>query len=488
MGGGSAMRRNLILAFCIFAATISLSPLCKTPAVKPEAKPQIEPLPQEAVIYLDALAAFNKTEGRRSMEPLYTAATIAADTLIMGNGDQKSSYVERINDKTFAAIREKLTGLEVWIGSDTFGAGPDLDFFLDLAHKRGLDADIAFFTLLKAQSDGVDPIYFYRAWDFGGCVKYGSLLLTEGYSKWSKFRKQFPQSYIEESSGKMRDIEYDIMHGIDSCGGKDDVMREFRAFFKQVDDPDLETALLKRMGDIENGTSGMRYNQFFGVAKKEPEPLPPPVTEYIDALETFKKAEGAMSTEPLYNLAWNAAEAMMTSYSDKQPPYIMRVNDQVFASIQEKLPGLVLVRDSEDFRIYTDDEYFMKISLEKGSKADIDFFSLQVQQSKDGCPNYTDSGCIKYGSLILVDNYSKWLNYRKKYPECYMDETQRELFSIRIHFLDGYNLCSCHGSKEVLKEFRVFLKMVDDPALKEAVRWHIGKIEKGTSKIKFNCK
>jgi hypothetical protein len=485
------MRRNLILAFCLFAAMLSLSPFCKTPGAKPTAKPQLEPLPPEAVIYLDALAAFNKTEGRRSMEPLYTAAMIAADALTMGNGDKQPSYVELANDQTLVAIRKKLQGLEVWIGSDTYGAGPDLDFFLALAEKKGTDADKAFFSLLKSQSDGSDPVYFYRTWDFGGCTKYGSLLLTDGYSKWSKFRKQFPQSYIEVSSETMRDIEDQFTRGTSSCGDKDDVMREFLAFFKQVDDPDLETALLKRMGDIANGATVMSYNVSPGTVKKEPGPLPAPVMEYVDALETFKKTETTMSTEPLYNLAWNAAEALMASYEDKQPPFIMRVSDPVFASLKEKLPGLVLLRDSENYLIYTDDQFFLKLALTKGSKADVEFLSLEIQQSKGGCSNYNyndDSGCTKYGSLILVDNYSKWLDYRKKYPECYMDETQRELFSIRIHFLDGYNLCACSGPKEVLREFRAFIKLVNDPALKEAVRWHIDKIEKGTSKIKFNCK
>lgn len=252
------MRGKMMIAVFFLLAIFSLNSFCKTPAAKQKTK--MDPLPPEAVQYLKALEAFNKTEGRRSMEPLYESAYVAAHALTIGFGDKDWDYIERnVSDEiTLAEVQKQVPGIEIDWWSESHSANPDMEYFLALAEKKGLEADTAFFSILKEQFDGNWANYIKATWDLGGCTKYGSLILTSNYTRWADFRNQYPQSYIERSSEIMRNIEFEFTRGINSCGDKDDVLREFRAFVKTIDDPDLEIALLKRMGEIENGTSDMR--------------------------------------------------------------------------------------------------------------------------------------------------------------------------------------------------------------------------------------
>jgi hypothetical protein len=489
MGSTSIVR--IILAVFLSIAMFSLIPLCQTPtAVKPE--PTLEPLPPAAVEYLDALAAFNKTEGPKSMENLFNKAKAAATELARIDNRTDSSYIERINNTNLAAVRNQLPGLVIHSGPDTTGAWPNYGFFSELAKKKGLESDITFFTILEEQYRKEylygEINYIEELGGYASCAKYGYLIMSRDYESWLKYHKQFPNNYNKTVAEEMKDIEDLFTDPHLACGSRMEVIYEFIRFLEMVDDPALKTAVNTQYELIRNGNNSSCQMRF----KLSLEPLPPAAVEYLDALAAFNKTEGPKSMGPIFDKAQTAAKALVSNPDDdlKQLCYISRIDEEDVPALKTRLTGLDF-NNEEWLGAWPDYDYFLRLAEKRGLEEDIALFTLLKAQYDHGRKSYVYpfgdfQGCTIFGSLKLTNSYAKWLDYKKKYPASYREMVENEMRDIEREFTDTSP--SCNSRDDVIKEYRAFLKELDKSELRDDLEEQLESIEKDKSDMQFNIR
>ena len=110
---------------------------------------------------------------------------------------------------------------------------PDLKFFAQLSKTRGTKTDTAFFALTREiRPDNVWAAYYEQQTDVTGCTIYGSGALTSLYGKALRFKKTYPQAYVEDIDEEINEILRQFTDNLCACGGRDTVLKEFRLFIR----------------------------------------------------------------------------------------------------------------------------------------------------------------------------------------------------------------------------------------------------------------
>lgn len=231
--------------------------------------------------------------------------------------------------------------------------------------------------------------------------------------------------------------------------------------------------------------------------KPEQEPLPKAAVEYLDALAFVEKAKGHMSIEELYNKAIIASDTLNKWDNATDTSFVSRWFGKDRAPyLEDQMVGL-LIWDSPEFEpgAFPDIKFFLQLAVKQGLDEDIAFFKILNEQYPTGCmeiinqsANYflDHGGGIKYGFLILTKDYSKWLDFQKKYPNSYKKSVAEYMGRIAGEFL-GDCLCAYSKREDVIKEFKTFLKLELDPQLKAGVEKCMQGVESGKTKIDVDC-
>ncbi len=178
---------------------------------------------QLAIKYQVLLKKIEAETGRTSLEPLVD---------FQNQFSERLREVEELSEKDFKSFEKHMRGFLVNRDEIIF-VKPDNEFFLRLAKKRGLPADIAFFELRNTlRPDGVWSAYTLPQTDYSGCTRFGTGKLTELYGRLNSFKENFPTSYIQITDEELGYVVEDLTVGTCACEDSRSATKEFELFLK----------------------------------------------------------------------------------------------------------------------------------------------------------------------------------------------------------------------------------------------------------------
>ncbi|HVA81004.1 MAG TPA: hypothetical protein VNF29_08770 [Candidatus Binataceae bacterium] len=211
-------------------------------------------LPPSVDEYAAALAAIDKSHRRQSLEPLFEIAIQSSPRI--------QASLDTLSAAEFAALRKKMPGLQMIRGADAV-VRPSADFFRNLARRKGLKADRAFFAIYartEPDSSPVFPAYVTQQSDSSGCTRFDGPLLVGLYRGWLDFRTQYSDDYAIEAQGELDSIDAELAAGICACGSRAQVETGLEAFAKAFPDLPLTPKIRTRVDRIGTGVSHIRFN------------------------------------------------------------------------------------------------------------------------------------------------------------------------------------------------------------------------------------
>lgn len=195
--------------------------------------------------YSRALGNFQSQKSRMSIESLMRKGKAVAERL---------DELEDLSDAEYALLEKKMKGFVV-NREEVLFIKPDLKFFALLSARGGTKTDTTFFALMRViRPDDVFPVYTERQTDVSGCTIYGNGMLTVLYGRALQFKKTYPRAYTPDIDEEINGILEEFTTGdICACGGREQVLKEFRLFIrtfpKDKNTPEIKknlAALLKR--------------------------------------------------------------------------------------------------------------------------------------------------------------------------------------------------------------------------------------------------
>jgi hypothetical protein len=199
------------------------------------------PLPVDSIYYLGLTAARNLVD----------------DTPLGPWG----SILEGLSDADYAKVQADMVGFNLNREEVVF-AEPDPLYFIRLSSQRGDSTSAAFFEACRQTSPW--PSYIEQQTDYSGCVKFGSLELVRSYRLWARFRRSHPRRYEDRVEHFLTDVEETLTRGTCACGGKEETLREFRAFVGEFPSTPIAPQVRERIKALETGTSDIRYHCISG--------------------------------------------------------------------------------------------------------------------------------------------------------------------------------------------------------------------------------
>jgi hypothetical protein len=214
------------------------------------------------------------------------------------------------------------------------------------------------------------------------------------------------------------------------------------------------------------------------------------VDDYFRALATFRETEKRQSLEPVFAAGLKACQLMQTSATPGGASFLESQTDDVLAPLLNKMPGFD--RGGEMGQgLMPVWEFFQRAANEKGTPADVAFFTLMLDTRPNGSfPAWVtqttdDSGCTSYGSGALTALYGRWNAFQHDFPRSYRVETESALQTIVEEFTNGD--CACGNRKSVVSEFDLFLHAYAADPVSESLRNRLTGIQDGSVPIRYNC-
>jgi hypothetical protein len=162
-----------------------------------------------------------------------------------------------------------------------------------------------------------------------------------------------------------------------------------------------------------------------------------------------------------------------------------------FDRLAGDLRGVVLGR-SEIVFVEPDAPYFAKLAATDGDEADRAFFealtatrprpvwSVYVEQQTDF------SGCIRFGSMALVDTYRRWLEFRRQFPDRYAAGVRAEIDAVSFQLTES--TCACGDLASVERELDRFVRDYPSAPIRSKVEIRLKAVRARTSLVRANCK
>jgi hypothetical protein len=106
--------------------------------------------------------------------------------------------------------------------------------------------------------------YIEQQTDYSGCTIYGKDILTRLYGKARQFRRQYPSAYNSDIKEEITDMKSEFTDGTCACGDSNGVIKEFQLFIKTFPGDEITPIAKKRLTDIQNKKTAIRFNCLSG--------------------------------------------------------------------------------------------------------------------------------------------------------------------------------------------------------------------------------
>ena len=190
--------------------------------------------------------------------------------------------------------------------------------------------------------------------------------------------------------------------------------------------------------------------------------------------------------ENLLVLGRKASDALIRPPRGDNDNVLERLSGEEFQQVVLKMKGFFVNRE-EAYYVQPDPNFFITLAKRIGDQASVEFFEGYNKTIPNTWPVYIEqqtdySGCIRFGTMSLVDTYARWDAYSKKYPTRYPKEVMNFIRNVEDDLSDG--TCSCNDKKSAVQEFNAYIQAF--PRAKIAARLHerVDQIQQGKSDIR----
>jgi hypothetical protein len=216
--------------------------------------------------------------------------------------------------------------------------------------------------------------------------------------------------------------------------------------------------------------------------------VPEAVSAYSRELTAIRLGKN-INVEDLLKSGRKAAHALVTPKNPGTQTLLEELSEEEFRAVAEKMEGFWLNRQ-ETIYVEPDPSFFLTLAQESGDQPSIAFFKAFGRTFEHGWPVYhqqqTDySGCIRFGSMSLVDAYRTWSSYRQNHPNRYSEEVQNIIKDLEENLTEG--TCSCGRAPGAVQEFEAFVRAFPNSLSSKRLRVRINQIKKGKSNIRWKC-
>jgi hypothetical protein len=161
------------------------------------------------------------------------------------------------------------------------------------------------------------------------------------------------------------------------------------------------------------------------------------------------------------------------------------------AVLRSDLRGVLLERDEAVF-VEPDCPYFAALAEARGDAADRAFFSaLSATYPASVWPVYVNQqtdlgGCVRFGSLSLVDTYGTWSAFRRRYPARYSAAAGREADAVALQL--ALSTCACDSVPDVERELEEFIQRFPRSPVRPAMEQRLNDLRAGRTTIAPHCR
>src|SRR5262245_61357858 len=221
----------------------------------------------------------------------------------------------------------------------------------------------------------------------------------------------------------------------------------------------------------------------------------PPITPQ-QAIKTYRAAIDAAETtrrpraiEHAFTALGTLRETLMRIGDDHRLP-LQSFSDLELTELRRDLHGVLLNREEVLF-VEPDCAYFSGLAKAHGDAADRAFFAaLSATYPQSVWPVYVDQqtdmgGCVRFGSLSLVDTYGTWLEFRRHYPGRYSAAAASEADAVALKL--ALATCACDSMPEVERELEQFIERFPRSPVRPAMEQRLNDLRAGKATIAPHC-
>lgn len=219
--------------------------------------------------------------------------------------------------------------------------------------------------------------------------------------------------------------------------------------------------------------------------------IPNEVEQYALELNVISNNPSASKgVEELLQLGRKASDAlMMPSSSRSEEGCVLELlSEEDFQMVVRKMKGFTVNRQEVVF-VEPEPDFFIALAKRSRDQASLDFFEAYKTTKPRGWSIYVEqqtdySGCIRFGSMSLVDTYKRWSTFSNRYPTRYKKEAAKFIRDVEED-LDG--TCACYDKESVIREFDAFILAFPRSKIATRLRERIDQIHRGQSNIREDC-
>jgi hypothetical protein len=213
------------------------------------------------------------------------------------------------------------------------------------------------------------------------------------------------------------------------------------------------------------------------------------IQAYRAAIQTAETTHRPRAIERAFMALANLREALMRVGDDHQTA-LESFSDLELTELRRDLHGALLNREEVMF-VEPDCAYFTGLAKAHGDAADRAFFAaFSATYPQSVCPVYVDQktdlgGCVRFGSLSLVDTYGTWLDFRRHFPGRYSAAAGSEADAVALKL--ALATCACDGVPEVERELEEFIERFPRSPVRPAMEQRLNDLRAGKTTIAPHC-
>ena len=212
------------------------------------------------------------------------------------------------------------------------------------------------------------------------------------------------------------------------------------------------------------------------------------VEAYRAAIKRAESSNQLREIEAAFKAVTPLREMLMAKRGGKT--VLESLSEPEFQALVQSLPAAAIGRN-EILYVEPEVDYFMKIATAHGESVDRAFFSaLRATRPDSVWPQFVErqtdySGCVRFGSMTLVDAYRAWSDFPHQFPGRYTDGAKRELDAVVKELTSS--TCVCGDAASVELELKRFLADFPPSAVRTQVDQRLRAVQERRSNLKFKC-
>ena len=214
------------------------------------------------------------------------------------------------------------------------------------------------------------------------------------------------------------------------------------------------------------------------------------IDAYRSAISLAENAASIGSIENAFSAVAALNKALLRMKEDRI--FVLEsLSDAEFLRLERELPGVMMNR-VETVYVEANIGYFARLAGAKGDDADRAFFeALNATYQYSVWPVYIEqqtdySGCVRFGSMSLVETYRTWSAFRRKYPDRYVARATSETDHVLDELTSG--TCACGDAAGIMQELERFRTAFPASPASSEIDKRLEALRTDRSNIRTNCR